>query len=97
MMNNTIKFNGAGLVLRNEATVIYDSVKNAMKTNQDEFYEIEQNVNDMNGGRSNQSKPSNVNSPASADQKSSGDGSNLAVRIVSIILPVLCFKVSQKW
>jgi len=75
MMNNAIKFNGVGSVLGNEATAIYDSVKNAVENNRTEFDEIEQNVNDMNGGRNKRSKTSNVNSPASDDQKSSGDGS----------------------
>jgi len=33
MMNNAIKFNGVGSVLGNEATAIYDSVRNAVETN----------------------------------------------------------------
>ena len=95
MMNNVIKLNGVVLVLGNEAMSIYESVKNAVETNWTDFDEIEQNVNDMNGGRNKRSKTSNVNLPSWNDQESSGDSSktssenesnNTANNLVQIVL-----------
>ena len=104
MMNNAIKFNGVGSVLGNEATAIYDSVKNAVENNRTEFDEIEQNVNDMNGGRNKRSKTSNVNLPSWDNQESSGDSSktssenesnNTANNLVQVVLNLGSIKQNE--
>ena len=104
MMNNVIKLNGVVLVLGNEAMSIYESVKNAVETNRTDFDEIEQNVNDMNGGRNKRSKTSNVNLPSWNDQESSGDSSktssenesnNTANNLVQVVLNLGSIKQNE--
>lgn len=64
--NNAIKFNGAGTILANEATAIFDYVKKEVADNRAQFDEMEEAVEDqMNGSRKRKKKGSKISPPKS--------------------------------
>ena len=71
MKNNAIKFNGQGTPIAQEATAIYDYVKDKIESNRSELTSLEQQVEDQMSGKPQKKKKSGT-------KKSSGATSTVA-------------------
>lgn len=79
MKNNAIKFNGVGSILGNEATAMYEFVKNTIEQNRSDFDSMEEAVREqMSGGRKRAKTSSAKNSPKSSPKSSSTGGATSA-------------------